>query len=193
MRFSRKISENRKIEDNTADDLNILICHLPEKKDGSVYEPTALASFACCLHSRKKNKNVVHQPRSVIIGTNRETVPVVFSNQNHRHSFFQYGPPSLWIMYTVYSRPNLNEILFTLGQEWLLNVKKRKHLCKANKTNNWSGENYSCCHCRHCSQIRRGREYVEWGWQGWAWLVWPCSWKGQTIKSICSVVFSIAS
>lgn len=56
MRFFRKISQNREIEDKTADDLNILICHLPKKKDGSAYEPTALASFACCLHSRKKKK-----------------------------------------------------------------------------------------------------------------------------------------
>ena len=54
MRFFRKISENREIDDKTAVDLNILICHLPKKKDGSAYEPTALASFACCLHSRKK-------------------------------------------------------------------------------------------------------------------------------------------
>jgi len=128
MRFSWKISRNREIHDKTADDLNILICHLPKKKDGSAYEPTALASFACCLHSREKNKNVIHQPRSVVIGSNRETMPVVFSTQNHRHSFFQYGPPSLWITYTVYSRPNLNEILFTLRQEWLLK------LCQKEKT-----------------------------------------------------------
>ena len=54
MRFFRKISENREIDDKTAVDLNILICHLPKKEDGSAYEPTALASFACCLHSREK-------------------------------------------------------------------------------------------------------------------------------------------
>ena len=45
MRFFRKISENREIDNKTADDLNILICHLPKKKDGSAYEPTALATF----------------------------------------------------------------------------------------------------------------------------------------------------
>ena len=54
MRFFRKTSENREIEDNTADSLNILICHLPKKKDGSAYEPTGLASSACCLYSWEK-------------------------------------------------------------------------------------------------------------------------------------------
>lgn len=35
--FFRKISENREIEDITADELNILICRF---EDGGVYEPT---------------------------------------------------------------------------------------------------------------------------------------------------------
>ena len=43
MRFLRKISENREIEDVTADELNILICRFMmdvKKKDDGVYEPT---------------------------------------------------------------------------------------------------------------------------------------------------------
>ena len=59
-RFFRKISQNREIDDKTADDLNILICHLPKKKDGSAYEPTALASLACYLHSPKKRKKMLY-------------------------------------------------------------------------------------------------------------------------------------
>ena len=57
MRSFRKISENRKIEDITADELNILICRFMmdmKKKDGDAYEPITLASFASCLHSREK-------------------------------------------------------------------------------------------------------------------------------------------
>ena len=41
--FFRKISENREIEDVTADELNILICRFMmdvKKKDDGVYEPT---------------------------------------------------------------------------------------------------------------------------------------------------------
>ena len=50
-------SENREIEDITADELNILICRFmmdTKKADGGAYEATTLASFASCLHSREK-------------------------------------------------------------------------------------------------------------------------------------------
>ena len=45
MRFFRKISENREIEDMAADELNILICRFmmdTKKKDGGAYKPTTL-------------------------------------------------------------------------------------------------------------------------------------------------------
>ena len=48
---------NREIEDIPADELNILMCRFMvdiKKKVGGAYEPTARASFACCLHSQEK-------------------------------------------------------------------------------------------------------------------------------------------
>ena len=56
-RFICNISENTEIEGIPADDMNILICHFMmdiKKKDSSWYKPTALTSFASCLHSQKK-------------------------------------------------------------------------------------------------------------------------------------------
>jgi len=54
MRFFRKISKNREIEDITADEqlLYILICHIMmdiKKKGGGAYEPTTHASSASCF------------------------------------------------------------------------------------------------------------------------------------------------
>ena len=138
MRFFCKISENREIEDKTADDceLNILICHLPKQKDGSVYEPTALASFASCLHSREKKFKMLLSSlgRSLL----EETVPSMYSAQDHVTGTVSSNTDLLACEQHInshHSHPNLHELLFTLGQEWLQNVKKKKHLCKANKTN----------------------------------------------------------
>ena len=81
MRFFRKISENKEIEDITADEVNILICRFMmdiKKKVGGAYNPTTLASFASCLHSQiKKKKKMLFTGlgRSVL----EETVPSVFS------------------------------------------------------------------------------------------------------------------
>ena len=44
-------------------------------------------TFRCVL---EKNKNVIHQPRSVRI---EKTMPSVLSTQDLEHSFSQYGPP----------------------------------------------------------------------------------------------------
>ena len=55
MRIPRKISENKEIEDITADQPLIFICRFmidSKKKDRGAYEPTTLASCASCLHSR---------------------------------------------------------------------------------------------------------------------------------------------
>ena len=55
MRFPPRISENKEIEDITADQLLIFICRFmidSKKKDHGAYEPTTLASCASCLHSR---------------------------------------------------------------------------------------------------------------------------------------------
>ena len=51
-------------------------------------------AFRCLV---EKNKNVIHQPRSVRIGKN-----CALCIQNLGHSFSQYGPPGWWIIYIFY-------------------------------------------------------------------------------------------
>ena len=55
-------------------------------------------TFKCLL---EKNRNVIHQPRSVHIGRNCALGLSMASGgtQDLGHSFFQYGPPSRWITY----------------------------------------------------------------------------------------------
>ena len=56
-------------------------------------------SFRSHLLGFRKNKNVIHQPRSVRIGKNCALclVCLVLGIQDLGHSFSQYGPPVRWI------------------------------------------------------------------------------------------------
>ena len=52
--------------------------------------------FRCVV---EKNKNVIHQLRSVRLG---KTVPYILGIQDLGHSFSQYGPPGWWITYVYF-------------------------------------------------------------------------------------------
>ena len=73
MRFFHKVSENREIEDITADELYTLICHIMmdiKKKGGGTYKPTTLRFIRFLLFTWESYS--VYHPQPMASGSTQD-------------------------------------------------------------------------------------------------------------------------